>query len=113
MDCQQRPFLRGPSDAVARAVLTLVDRNGKPLTSWRYMRSECRSPKHIGPADPRKTLSWSDIRDAIRRIGVPPAKVEGPDYTLVNLRTTFYTQVSPSTAPSSCSASTSTSTSLP
>jgi hypothetical protein len=59
------------------------------------MRAECRSAKHVGPADPRKTLSWADIRDAIRRIGVPPATVEGPDYTLVNLRTTFYTTVTP------------------
>lgn len=70
----------------------LVDRLSKPLTPWRYMRSECRSPSHVGAADPRKTLSWEDIRAAIKRIGVPPAQVEGPDYTLVNLRTTFYTE---------------------
>ena len=57
------------------------------------MRSECRTPDHIGPGQPRKTLSWSDIRDALRRIGVPPAGVQGPAYTLVNLRTTFYTRV--------------------
>lgn len=59
------------------------------------MRSECRSPSHIGAAAPRKTLSWADIRSAIQRIGVPPAEVEGPAYTLVNLQTSFYTQVVP------------------
>ncbi len=37
----------------------LIDGTGKPLTGWRYMRSECRSPKHIGPGDPRKTLTWA------------------------------------------------------
>lgn len=72
----------------------LVDDKGKPLSAWRYMRSECRNPSSIGAGQPRKTLSWSDIRDALRRIGVPPAEVEGPDYTLVNLETTFYTNAS-------------------
>ncbi len=58
------------------------------------MRSECRSASRVGAGDPRKTLSWADIRAAIKRIGVPPATVEGPNYTLVNLRTTFYTDAS-------------------
>jgi hypothetical protein len=55
------------------------------------MRSECRSQDSVGPGDPRHTLNWSDVRHAIKTMGVPPARVDGPAFTLVNLRTTFYT----------------------
>jgi hypothetical protein len=73
----------------------VVDGTGHALTAWRYMRSECRKPSNIGKGQPRHTLTWADVRAAIKRIGVPPAIVEAPDYTLVNLRTTFYTHVPP------------------
>lgn len=55
------------------------------------MLSECRSPKHIGPGQPRHPLTWQDVREAVRKIGVPRARVDGPAFTLVNLRTTFST----------------------
>jgi len=69
----------------------IVDKAGDVLVSWHYLTSECRDPSKVGPTE-RRQLSWSDIRDALKRIGVPPAEVEGPDYTLVNLETTFYTR---------------------
>ncbi len=93
MDCRSAHECVDPRLLSLALFSQLVDGNGRPLTSWRYMRSECRSPKHIGTGEPRRTLGWGDIRDAIRRIGVPAAEVEGPAYTLVNLRTTFYTHV--------------------
>ncbi len=59
---------------------------------WEYLLSQCRSAAELGPG--RQTLTWSDIRTAIRRIAVPAAQVGGPQYTLVNLQTTFYTRAS-------------------
>jgi hypothetical protein len=95
MDCREAHSCGDPRMLSLSLFSQLVDGNGHPVTGWRYMRSECRSPSHIGPADPRHPLTWSDIRAAIKRIGVPPSSVEGPHYTLVNLRTTFYTKAAP------------------
>jgi hypothetical protein len=35
------------------------------------------------------------VESAIRRVGVPAGRVSAPGYTLVNLDTTFYTEVHP------------------
>lgn len=72
----------------------IVNRAGAVIDPWHYLRSECRDPSKLGPTKQRQ-LSWSDIRAAIKRIGLPQASVDGPDYTLVNLRTTFYTGAAP------------------
>jgi len=40
----------------------------------------------------RRALTTQEIISAIRRVGVPAAAVEAPQYTLVNLETTFFTQ---------------------
>jgi hypothetical protein len=40
----------------------------------------------------RRALTWQDVESAIRRVGIPAGTVEAPGYTLVNLRTTFYTE---------------------
>jgi hypothetical protein len=58
---------------------------------WRYIRSECRDPADVGSVK-RRTLTWQNVLEAIRRVGVPAAHVNAPGFTLVNLRTTFYTE---------------------
>lgn len=95
MDCHGAHSCPDPRMMSLSLFSQLVDEKGRELTPWRFMRSECRSPQHIGAADPNKTLSWADIRSAIQRIGVPQAHVLGPEFTLVNLDTTFYTKVAP------------------
>ncbi len=45
----------------------------------------------MGPVR-RRTLTWQTVLTAIRRVGVPANEVHAPRYTLVNLKTTFYTQ---------------------
>ncbi|MGH3473190.1 MAG: hypothetical protein ACRDPG_14230 [Nocardioidaceae bacterium] len=37
-------------------------------------------------------LTWSDVLSAVRRVGVPALDVHAPRLTLVNLKTTFYTE---------------------
>lgn len=91
MDCRSAHMCSDPFLMLLALFSQLVDKDGHVVEPWRYMRSECRSPQRIGPAEPRKTLSWEDIRAAIRKIPVPPSRVEGPAYTLVNLETTFST----------------------
>ncbi|MDX6298213.1 MAG: hypothetical protein QOI51_2070 [Nocardioidaceae bacterium] len=68
----------------------LYDRSGQVVLPWHYLTSDCRDPQQVGPTK-KRALSWADVRSAIRKIGVPRNMVQGPDYTLVNLRTTFYT----------------------
>ncbi len=58
---------------------------------WSYLGSQCRNPKAAGPTQQPRILTWADVLAAIRQVGVPGAIVNGPDYTLVNLRTSFYT----------------------
>jgi hypothetical protein len=36
-------------------------------------------------------LTWQDVLTAVRRLGPASSSVHAPHYTLVNLRTTFYT----------------------
>jgi hypothetical protein len=60
-------------------------------SNWHWMSSECRALEEAGPVRQRRTLTWADVLSAVRRVGVPPASVEAPGYTLVNLDTTFYT----------------------
>jgi hypothetical protein len=59
--------------------------------SWSYLGSQCQDPKMAGPTRQPRVLTWADVLAAIRQVGVPGADVHGPDYTLVNLRTSFYT----------------------
>ncbi len=58
---------------------------------WTYLGSECRKPSDAGPTQQPRVLTWTDVLSAIRQVGVPGASVRGPDFTLVNLKTTFYT----------------------
>lgn len=90
LDCRQAHNCDDPMLLLQSLWGQLVDNSGGIIIPWRYLRSECRDPDKVGPTQ-RHQLTWSDIRDALRRIGVPPAEVEGPAYTLVNLQTTFYT----------------------
>jgi hypothetical protein len=77
-------------------VRQLTDATGAPVTRpWIFQTSECRDPLDIGQI--RRTLTWQDIVSAIRRVGIPPGEVTAPGYTLVNLETTFYTDVQPFT----------------
>lgn len=58
--------------------------------SWEYLLSECHAPGDVGIA--REALTWEDVLSAVRRIGVPSGTVEAPEFTLVNLETSFYTE---------------------
>ena len=60
-------------------------------SGWTYFRSECRDPAEVGPVR-RRTLTWQTVLTAIRRVGLPANEVQAPPYTLVNLKTTFYTK---------------------
>lgn len=59
--------------------------------AWTYLGSECRRPSTAGPTQQPRVLTWTDVLSAIREIGVPGGSVKGPDFTLVNLKTTFFT----------------------
>jgi len=59
---------------------------------WHYLGSECRNPRDAGPTKQPRELTWTDVLSAIRQVGVPGGTVEAPNYTLVNLDTTFYTE---------------------
>jgi hypothetical protein len=73
--------------------LQVTDASGRAVQeTWQYVRSECRALEEAGPVRQRRTLTWADVLSAVRRVGVPPASVEAPGYTLVNLDTTFYTE---------------------
>ncbi len=56
--------------------------------------SECRDPQQCsrGQRVSGRVLTTGDIISAVRRVGVPAASVEAPRYTLVNLKTTFFTK---------------------
>ncbi|MGH3502281.1 MAG: hypothetical protein ACRDQA_15550, partial [Nocardioidaceae bacterium] len=71
----------------------LTTADGKPTHSatWDYIGSACRDPHTAGPTHHQRKLTWHDVLTAIRRIGPPASQVQAPTYTLVNLRTTFYT----------------------
>lgn len=79
--------------------LQLTDASGKPVNgAWQYVQSQCRPPQLAttgAAAVPVRTLTWQDVLAAIRRVGLPDSRVEAPHYTLVNLRTTFYTRPHP------------------
>ncbi len=73
--------------------MQLTSPAGQPIQrGWRYLGSECRDPKDAGPTKQPRVLTWMDVLNAVRQVGVPGASVEAPDYTLVNLKTTFYTE---------------------
>ncbi len=73
--------------------MQLTNPAGQPIQrGWRYLGSECRDPKDAGPTKQPRVLTWMDVLNAVRQVGVPGASVEAPDYTLVNLKTTFYTE---------------------
>ena len=57
--------------------------------------SECRDPAEAGPVQQRRTLTWRDVLSAVRRVDVPGGDVHAPRFTLVNLRTTFWTNPQP------------------
>lgn len=59
---------------------------------WSYLQSGCRDPASAGPVRQRRVLTTQDVISAIRRVGVPTSSVQGPQYTLVNLDTTFSTE---------------------
>jgi hypothetical protein len=70
-----------------------TNKQGVQVTgTWQYVTSECRAIEESGPTQLRRTLTWSDVLSAVRRVGVPAASVQAPGYTLVNLETTFYTE---------------------
>jgi len=62
---------------------------------WTTFGTECRSPVDLGPVAQQRQLTWTDVLSAVRRVGIPPEQVEAPNYTLVNLETTFYTTPAP------------------
>jgi hypothetical protein len=67
------------------------DEQGAPVDSaWEIDHLECRKPVDVGVV--RRQPSWVDVLTAIRRVGVPPGQVQAPHFTLVNLKTTFYTR---------------------
>jgi hypothetical protein len=73
-----------------------TDAAGNPISgSWSIVDTQCRDPRDIGNL--RRTLTWQDVVSAIRRVGIPAGEVTAPGYTLVNLETTFYTDVQPLT----------------
>jgi hypothetical protein len=70
-----------------------TDAAGHPVKRpWQYVGSACKDRSSIGSTQ-RRTLSWVDVRSALQRIGPPGSTVQGPAYTLVNLKTTFYSHV--------------------
>lgn len=73
--------------------MQLTNASGQVVSGgWHYLGSQCRNPKDAGPTQQPRVLTWTDVLTAIRQVGVPGASVESPNYTLVNLDTTFYTQ---------------------
>jgi len=68
----------------------------KVRAGWEYQTSECRERSDLGPVQgPRRQLTWTTVLSAVRRVGIPAEQVEAPNYTLVNLETTFYTTPEP------------------
>jgi hypothetical protein len=65
--------------------------NGRPIDdAWHIDHFECRRRVDLGVV--RRQLGWGDVLSAVRRIGIPPGQVQAPHFTLVNLKTTFYTR---------------------
>ena len=75
----------------------LTDGNGQKIrVGWTSLGTECRDPADLGPVkQQRRQLAWTDVLSAVRRVGIPAEQVEAPQYTLVNLDTTFYTTPAP------------------
>lgn len=74
----------------------VMDARGRAVDEpWAVTFTQCRSAAGLGPVPEQRTLTTGLILQAIRRLGVPASKVEGPAYTLVNLETTFYTRPQP------------------
>jgi hypothetical protein len=68
----------------------LTDPNGGPVQrGWHYEGSACRDPSS-GPISRRRGLTWAEVRSALERVGPDGSAVQGPSFTLVNLRTTFF-----------------------
>ncbi len=61
--------------------------------SWEVLQFECRDPSDTVVRRP--TLTWQSVASQIRRVGVPAGEVVAPEFTLVNLDTTFYTEPRP------------------
>lgn len=75
---------------------SLTNVTGNPVNDgWSYVQSQCRNPSDVGPVPQQRVLTTQDVISAIRRVGVPTSSVQGPQYTLVNLDTTFYTEPQP------------------
>ncbi len=65
--------------------------NGRPIDdAWHIDHFECRGRADLGVV--RRQLGWADVLSAVRRVGIPPGQVLAPHFTLVNLKTTFYTR---------------------
>ncbi len=74
-------------------VRKLTSADGSPDRSgWSTQQTQCRDPASAGPVRQRRVLTTQDVISAIRRVGVPTSSVQGPQYTLVNLDTTFSTE---------------------
>ncbi|MGI8578504.1 MAG: hypothetical protein ACR2KG_11485 [Nocardioidaceae bacterium] len=70
---------------------------GNPVSDgWSLDHTECRDPSAVSQVK-RRMLTWQDVLSALRKVGLPPAEVHSPPYTLVNLKTTFYTEAAPFT----------------
>lgn len=93
MDCRAAHSCVNPKlISMSLYALQLTGKNGQPVNGgWSYLGSECRNPKDAGPTQQPRLLTWTDVLSAIRQVGVPGASVKSPAYTLVNLKTTFYT----------------------
>ena len=74
-------------------VRQLTDTNANVVRDgWTTQQTECRDPQEVGLVAQQRALTTQDVITALRRLGVPAATVEAPQYTLVNLETTFFTR---------------------
>ena len=62
-------------------------------SAWRYLTSDCRDPEKVGPTK-KRALSVGRCAVSNQANRGSTRYLRGPDYTLVNLRTTFYTRAS-------------------
>ncbi len=73
--------------------IQLTDEDGTPARgAWQVLFTECTAPQEVGLVAQQRALTTQDVITALRRLGVPAATVEAPQYTLVNLETTFFTR---------------------
>lgn len=93
MDCSAARTCTDPElISMSLYAMQLTDAAGNSLPrAWTYLGSECRKPSTAGPTQQPRVLTWTDVLSAIREVGIPSGSVKGPDFTLVNLETTFYT----------------------